>query len=72
MIETNTQHIDRLWSEDARVAEGRLIRLCSLESLLESAAICNASEDARDKLRVIHVAEPEEDLILLVRVHVYT
>jgi hypothetical protein len=49
---------------------GGLVGLRSLDALLEGAAVRYATEDARNILRVIHVAEAVEYLVLVAGVEV--
>ena len=53
-------------------SQGALLSQCGLVSLLESTPIRYASEDSGNELRVIHIAEPGEDLILLAEIEVET
>src|SRR5579862_435993 len=54
------------------VAESALLRVGGLCALLETTAVSQTAENARDKLRVVHVAEAEEQCILLAEVEVQT
>ncbi len=49
-----------------------LNRLCGLDALVKGAAVGDAAEDARNVLRIIGIAEAQEDLILLAGVVVAT
>ncbi len=70
MVESDAQHVDRRRRKDVRISEGRLTGFRSLETLLESATIRDAAEDAGDKLGIVYIAEAEEDLVLLGRIDV--
>src|SRR5258708_18867922 len=57
-------------AEDVGKACDSLVRLCRLQTLLECAAVGYATEDTRNKLRVIRIAEAQEYLILVGRVKI--
>ena len=52
------------------VAQRALLRQRRLGTLLETTAIRDAPEETGNKLRVIRQADPEKDLILVVRIKV--
>ena len=54
-----------LGREDVGISQDRLVGFIRLDALLEAAAVGYAAEDAGNKLRVIRVAEADEDLIFL-------
>src|SRR5271169_531542 len=54
-----------------RPAEGGLLSNRGLIALLESAAIRYTGEEAGDELWVVHVAEPEENLILVANIGIH-
>ena len=43
----------------------RLVGLRGLDALLEGAAVGDAAKGARNELRIVGIAEAEEDLVLL-------
>ena len=47
-----------------------LLRQCGLRTFLEATAIGYAPENAGNELRVVHIAESVEDLILVAEVEV--
>ncbi len=51
--------------------QGALLRQCGLRTFLETAAVSHAPEDAGDELRVVHIAEAVEDLVLVAEVEVH-
>ena len=59
-------YVDGARREYVGVARYRLIRLCALEALLEAAAVRNPTERSRDEVRIIFIAEADEDLVLIV------
>jgi hypothetical protein len=54
------------------IAQSALLSNCSLRALLESSAISDSAENAGNELWIVHVAEPEEHLILLGKVEIQT
>ena len=47
-----------------------LLSQCGLRTFLETATISDALEDSGDELRVVHVAETVENLILVAQIEV--
>ncbi len=58
-------------AEYVRVGRHHLGRLRGLDALLECAAIGYAFKRPRNELRIVGVAEPPEDLVLVIRVEVF-
>ena len=54
-----------------RPAECALLSDRRLIALLEGAAVCHPAEDTGNELRVVHIAESEEDLILVAHIGVH-
>ena len=54
------------------VTQSALLRVSSLGALLETATVRDATEDARNKLRIVSQAEAVEELILFVEIEVHT
>src|ERR1700757_5403014 len=71
VVEPNASHVHHGGREDMGVSQCTLLRQRCLNTLLEGATIRDTTEDAGDELRVIHVAEAEEHLIRLAKVHVH-
>src|SRR5580704_6733 len=71
VIEPRTNFINQSRRKRVCVANRSLLSDRGLISLLETAAIRYAAENAGNKLRIIHQAEAEEKLVLLVEVDVH-
>ena len=67
MIEATAGHVDRAWRKHVGVSSGCLVGLRGLNALLEAAAVRDAAEGTRNVLRVVYIAEAEEDLIFFAR-----
>ena len=57
--------------EYMRPSQGALLRQSSLRTFLETTAIGHAPEDAGNELRIVHVAEAVENLVLVAEVEVH-
>ena len=66
VVEAGTHLVDQRRRKCVGVTQGALLGIGGLRTLLESAAVRHAAEDARDELRIVHEAEPEEEIILLI------
>ncbi len=55
-----------------RIAQRTLLRVGGLRTLLETAAVRYAAEDAGNKLRIIDQAEPVEQLVFLIEIGVHS
>ena len=71
IVETYACHVNGRRIECMCPAQYGLLRIGSLRTLLETTAIRNAAKDARDELRVIHIAEAEEELIVLAEIGIH-
>jgi len=54
-----------------RIAEGALLGDGGLRPLLKTASVGHASKNTRNELGIIYQAEPEEQLVFLVKVDVH-
>src|ERR1700733_2949704 len=65
VVEPYVRHVDCARRENMGISCDSLVRFCALQTLLESAAVGDASKNSRNKLRVIYVAEADEYLVFL-------
>ena len=71
IIQARADHVNQSRRKRVRVAERALLRVRGLIALLEAAAVGDAAENAGNELRVVHQAEPEEQLVLVVEVDIH-
>jgi len=71
VIQAGAGNVYQRGRKRVRKAERTLLRICSLRALLETTAVGDTAENARNELGVVHKTEPEKETVLLVKVDVH-
>ena len=70
VVQARARYVDHGRREYVRPGQCALLRQRGLRTFLETAAVGYAPENSGDELRIVHIAEAVEDLILVAQVEV--
>ena len=71
IVQARTEDVDQGRGERMGITERALLGVGGLVALLETPTVGDSAENARNELRVVHQAEAEEQLVLVVEIEVH-